>query len=79
MCQPLTQHAPSYVPAVKGVLIGKVPDRGGRPEGRKREADMPEWKARQVRLLAASCLGGRKLPVFEHGGSREHLKRGEHG
>lgn len=35
--------------AVKSVLIGKVPDRGGRPEGRKREADMPEWKARQVR------------------------------
>lgn len=39
--------------AVKGVLIGKVPDRGGRPEGRKREADMPEWKARQVSSLPA--------------------------
>lgn len=38
----------SLLPAVKGVLIGKVPDRGGRPEGRKREADMPAWTARKV-------------------------------
>ncbi len=46
---------PTSPPAVKGVLIGKVPDRGGRPEGRKREADMPAWTARKVgrHLLAA--------------------------
>lgn len=34
--------------SVKGVLIGSVPDRGGRPEGRARMADMPAWTARRV-------------------------------
>lgn len=34
--------------SVKGVLIGSVPDRGGRPEGRARVADMPAWTARRV-------------------------------
>ncbi|KAI3424779.1 hypothetical protein D9Q98_008167 [Chlorella vulgaris] len=34
--------------SVKSVRIGKVPDRGGRPEGRKRDADMPAWTGRKV-------------------------------
>lgn len=33
-------------PGVKGVLIGAVPDRGGRRQGKARAADMPAWKAR---------------------------------
>lgn len=57
-----------FLPAVKGVLIGKVPDRGGRPEGRKSEANMPEWKARQV--TAGGRGGGR------HGGRGRGAGRG---
>ncbi|KAL4419219.1 hypothetical protein ABPG77_010661 [Micractinium sp. CCAP 211/92] len=53
--------------SVKGVLIGKVPDRGGRPEGRKREADMPAWTARKV----TQGGGGR--------GGRHHHGRGGRG
>ncbi len=34
--------------SVKAVLIGAVPDRGGRPEGRARVADMPAWAPRRV-------------------------------
>lgn len=34
--------------SVKSVKIGKVPDRGGRPEGQARVADMPQWTARKV-------------------------------
>jgi hypothetical protein len=34
--------------SVKAVLIGAVPDRGGRPEGQRRVADMPVWTARRV-------------------------------
>ncbi|KAL4422373.1 hypothetical protein ABPG75_008570 [Micractinium tetrahymenae] len=45
--------------SVKGVLIGKVPDRGGRPEGRKREADMPAWTARRVSQGGSGGRGGR--------------------
>eukprot|EP00887_Chlorella_sp_A99_P005046 scaffold4.g5046.t1 len=41
--------------SVKGVLIGSVPDRGGRPEGRARDADMPAWSARR----ASGDRGGR--------------------
>jgi hypothetical protein len=33
--------------AVKSLVIGKVPDRGGRTEGRSRAADMPAWTARK--------------------------------
>jgi hypothetical protein len=33
--------------AVKSVVIGKVPDRGGRTEARSRAADMPAWTARK--------------------------------
>ena len=46
------------------MLIGKVPDRGGRPEGRKSEANMPEWKARQV------SAGGGRGGGRHHGGGR---------
>jgi hypothetical protein len=47
---------------VKGVLIGSVPDRGGRPEGRRRHADMPAWTARQAgrshTLAMQHCMPG---------------------
>ncbi|GIL78312.1 hypothetical protein Vretifemale_7756, partial [Volvox reticuliferus] len=33
---------------IKSVIIGKVPDRGGRPEGRSREAYMPEFRPRSA-------------------------------
>ncbi|PSC73625.1 FAM98A [Micractinium conductrix] len=44
--------------SVKSVLIGKVPDRGGRPEGRRREAEMPEWTARRVTHGGSGRGGG---------------------
>lgn len=42
------EHGGELHTRVKEVLIGKVPDRGGRPEGRSRAADMPAWSARRV-------------------------------
>jgi len=41
--------------SVKSVIIGAVPDRGGRTEGRGRVADMPAWSARR-----AGGRGGRR-------------------
>ena len=43
---------------VKDVLIGSVPDRGGRTEGRSRAADMPAWSVRTVSGRGAGKRGG---------------------
>ncbi|KAL4855913.1 hypothetical protein ACK3TF_003675 [Chlorella vulgaris] len=51
--------------SVKSVRIGKVPDRGGRPEGRKRDADMPAWTGRKARKHAT-----RLPPVTQGRGGR---------
>ena len=43
---------------IKTVQIGRVPDRGGRPEGVSRQAAlMPEWKAREQAKKAGSGTG----------------------
>ena len=43
---------------IKTVQIGRVPDRGGRPEGVSRQAAlMPEWKAREEAKKAAHGKG----------------------
>ena len=43
---------------IKTVQIGRVPDRGGRPEGVSRQAAlMPEWKARERAKKAGSGTG----------------------
>lgn len=36
----------SFASLVKGVIIGSVPDRGGRTEGRAAAAAMPAWAPR---------------------------------
>lgn len=45
--------------AHKGVVIGDVPDRGGRPEGREREANMPAWAPRSAGGGGGGGGGGR--------------------
>ncbi|KAK9840025.1 hypothetical protein WJX74_002283 [Apatococcus lobatus] len=47
MCSRVTSGAKgSFASLVKGVIIGSVPDRGGRTEGRAAAAAMPAWTAR---------------------------------
>ena len=46
----------SFASLVKGVIIGSVPDRGGRTEGRSGAAAMPTWSARQGTTLPAFLL-----------------------
>lgn len=49
MERPTSAHGSGGVPSrVKEVLMGSVPDRGGRTEGRSRAADMPAWAVRKA-------------------------------
>jgi hypothetical protein len=53
---------------IKTVQIGRVPDRGGRPEGVSRQAAlMPEWKARERAKKAGSGTG-------QHPGNKKQRK-----
>jgi hypothetical protein len=44
-------------PGVKSVVIGAVPDRGGRRQGRG-AGDMPAWKPRELAATASTAAAG---------------------
>lgn len=61
------QQVECLAPALKRVVIGDVPDRGGRPQGTGRARDMPAWKARMALTSGNSAAGAHKRHKFDHG------------
>ncbi|KAK9837063.1 hypothetical protein WJX84_004327 [Apatococcus fuscideae] len=68
----------SFASLVKGVIIGSVPDRGGRTEGRANAAGMPSWAPRQG---GGGGGGGRRGGRRPGGGGRGqgHSQKGPGG
>lgn len=63
--------APAAASRVKTAVIGTVPDRGGRVEGRARAAPMPAWAARRAGPKGASRAGPGAALACAWGGDGE--------